>query len=325
MHAKSPYMMTVSRVAVSDYQNHGRAVLLSTLLCCIVLPASGCSSTFGSGNYLLDEFVNRGPVMLSAKNPYAAANLYVTKEMTQSTVVQGFLDFRGMPDAIEATRKPFRPAKVSFFYLKEREVFTLVKKGDWLVEGPASLPQRALVLLAEHPALGDSHGIDSAPENEKDWRQAARLSDETANQTFPLGEDITASGTAEPNLIEDQEMPEQKPRAAKRGLASTHSALPENKARTSAKTPALSSLDENSGDMIHSVRYHGETLRMIANWYTGDTSNAERLVRINDIANPNVLHLHQTVRIPRYMLKHTDPMPAGEVARYLQEIKSRPR
>ena len=74
-----------------------------------------------------------------------------------------------------------------------------------------------------------------------------------------------------------------------------------------------SSSEMLGGDVIHKVSYTGETLRIISAWYTGDPANAGRIARINDINNPNLLFLGQTIRLPRYLLLRSDPLPQEEV------------
>ncbi len=69
----------------------------------------------------------------------------------------------------------------------------------------------------------------------------------------------------------------------------------------------------SSGDLLHYVTFHGETLRLITEWYTKDVGNAERLARINGFSDPNILQLDQVVRIPRYMLKNAAPLEEGAV------------
>ena len=72
-------------------------------------------------------------------------------------------------------------------------------------------------------------------------------------------------------------------------------------------------LESSSGDIIHKVTFPGETLRIITEWYTGDANNTGRVARINGIEKPDLLKINQTVRIPRYMLKTTKPLPESEI------------
>ena len=43
---------------------------------------------------------------------------------------------------------------------------------------------------------------------------------------------------------------------------------------------------------------------MIAKWYTGDTTNSDRLYRINSLDDPDRLMLGQIIRIPRYLINN---------------------
>lgn len=77
-----------------------------------------------------------------------------------------------------------------------------------------------------------------------------------------------------------------------------------------------------SGDIVHKVQYPGETLRLITGWYTGDPENASRVARINGMKNPDLLNLGTSVRIPRYLLERSDPLPPEEIQKYIRRITS---
>jgi len=59
----------------------------------------------------------------------------------------------------------------------------------------------------------------------------------------------------------------------------------------------------------HRVRYSGETLSMIARWYTGDVENWHALTRVNPQLDPNRIIIGAQIRIPGKLLNTREPMP----------------
>jgi len=59
----------------------------------------------------------------------------------------------------------------------------------------------------------------------------------------------------------------------------------------------------------HRVKYPGETLSIIAKWYTDDLENWKTLVETNPRLNPKRIVLGETIWIPERLLKTREPMP----------------
>ena len=59
----------------------------------------------------------------------------------------------------------------------------------------------------------------------------------------------------------------------------------------------------------HTVRYPGETLSIIAEWYTGDVENWPYLVKANSKLDPDNISIGATVLIPKNLLHTSKPMP----------------
>jgi hypothetical protein len=66
----------------------------------------------------------------------------------------------------------------------------------------------------------------------------------------------------------------------------------------------------------HKVRWSGESLSIIAKWYTGSFDNWKTLAKANPKLNPSRIHMGQKVRIPEGLLKTREPMPQS----FLSEI-----
>jgi hypothetical protein len=60
---------------------------------------------------------------------------------------------------------------------------------------------------------------------------------------------------------------------------------------------------------FHQVRYEGETLSLIAKWYTGDWKNWKTLAKVNPWVEPNNIFAGVKVKIPRQLLKNKKTMP----------------
>jgi hypothetical protein len=61
---------------------------------------------------------------------------------------------------------------------------------------------------------------------------------------------------------------------------------------------------------IHEVKFRGQTLGQIAEWYTGSFDNWRKLARANDIPVPNVaLKVGREVKIPSELVVRQDPLP----------------
>lgn len=65
---------------------------------------------------------------------------------------------------------------------------------------------------------------------------------------------------------------------------------------------------------LHTVRCPGESLSIIAKWYTGDYRNWECLATINpQLADPNLIRLHDVIHIPTHIMQTQKPMPPEHV------------
>ncbi|MBU2498774.1 MAG: LysM peptidoglycan-binding domain-containing protein [Proteobacteria bacterium] len=67
---------------------------------------------------------------------------------------------------------------------------------------------------------------------------------------------------------------------------------------------------------LHTVRWPGESLSIIAKWYTGDIENWRALARVNPGLDPNRIHVGDKIRIPVPLLKAGEPMPRDFVASF---------
>ena len=74
--------------------------------------------------------------------------------------------------------------------------------------------------------------------------------------------------------------------------------------------------------VVHTVKWRGETMSMIAAWYTGKSTNWKALTEFNPEINPGRIFAGNAIRIPEGMLKTRDPMPKEYVERFYKSGKN---
>jgi hypothetical protein len=63
----------------------------------------------------------------------------------------------------------------------------------------------------------------------------------------------------------------------------------------------------------HTVRWAGESLSIIAKWYTGKAKNWSLLAGENPDATPNMLKIGTVIKVPRELVTNTEPMPRSAI------------
>ena len=106
---------------------------------------------------------------------------------------------------------------------------------------------------------------------------------------------------------------------AKRGIAPPGAIPPSTDA---GRPPA----DLLSGPMfVHKVRYPGESVSIIAGWYTGEIDNWKILAEVNPEINPNVIHEGMTIKIPESLMIKHEYMTREFVDSFYPKLKSKPK
>ncbi len=82
--------------------------------------------------------------------------------------------------------------------------------------------------------------------------------------------------------------------------------------------------DTRSGPMlVHKVRFPGESVSIIAGWYTGEIDNWKVLAEVNPGLNPNVINEGMKINIPESMLKTREPMTREHVESFYPKSRSK--
>ena len=71
-------------------------------------------------------------------------------------------------------------------------------------------------------------------------------------------------------------------------------------------------------DFKHTVRWRGESLSLIAKWYTGQFENWKALARANPKLNPNRIMVGNAIHIPQEMMTNKKPLPRKVAAKSLK-------
>ncbi|MGA1790179.1 MAG: LysM peptidoglycan-binding domain-containing protein [bacterium] len=72
---------------------------------------------------------------------------------------------------------------------------------------------------------------------------------------------------------------------------------------------------------VHIIKLPGETLQIIAKWYTGDSKNWTALADANPIINPDRIFVGNHIFIPKDLLKTRKPLPKEFITAYYQKPK----
>jgi hypothetical protein len=86
---------------------------------------------------------------------------------------------------------------------------------------------------------------------------------------------------------------------------------------SSSKDKETSVESERINYFEHRVKWHGETLSLIARWYTGSYGNWKAIAQANPGLNPNRIVVGDTINIPPERMKTRKPLPRKVVCKTL--------
>ena len=88
--------------------------------------------------------------------------------------------------------------------------------------------------------------------------------------------------------------------------------------------PALEEPSPVADFYVHKVRWSGETLSVITQWYTGTYKNWQTVARANPDLNPELILYGDDILIPTDLLKTNEPMPREFLRTSSRKTKSPP-
>lgn len=230
---------------------------------------SGCVGGVVGGGPLLERLNGRGPVLLASDNPYLPANRLLEDEIKSSDAMREFIDRRGPPGAIGVARRIFRKPEIQLYYPKEGEVYSFRRKSG-----------DWLTLGPEEISAVDRDLL-------------------AVSETPPRQVNVSELGSVPAHLeermvVHREQEPDSSARASMRPL-------PHIRYAHFKKLPNAS--------YAHTVTFPGETLAVLAEWYTGSRANASRLRTTSSTAANVPLKRGVTVTIPKNVLRNETPLP----------------
>ena len=98
--------------------------------------------------------------------------------------------------------------------------------------------------------------------------------------------------------------------------------IPVNLLKTREPLPEYFSGDHRKKNYKHTVRWPGESLSLIASWYTGSSKNWRKLAKVNPRLNPNRIKGGDVIMIPSALLKTRVPLPQKVAAKFTSDYFS---
>jgi len=256
----------------------------------IAVVISGCSMQPRTHHSLIQGAKDRGPIAISTENPYLVGNRILDLEMERSAELEGFIQKRGGPAAIEVRRELFSAMELILFYPENNHYYEALETSQgWLIDGPREIsPEKrqqlfAIVGAVEVPSQQISAG-DEIPHIEPQLQPDPASGIVPAPKSGPISQSSLQNLTAQrvESLILKHQLPD----------APTH----------------------GRGDITHRVTQYRESAELLAQWYTHDASNGARIARLNQLRADIPLDPNTEIIIPSYLVK-VRKHPTAEVMR----------
>jgi len=94
---------------------------------------------------------------------------------------------------------------------------------------------------------------------------------------------------------------------------------------SSAGQPSTPQTQTTTGYYIHTVKWSGESVSIIAGWYLGDIHKWEILRDCNPDMDPNVVVIGQKIRIPESLMTTRTPMTKAHVDKFYPKTERHKR
>jgi len=307
--------ITISQVL--DLSNKAFIVILISLF------VGGCYSYRSLSNPALTRLKNRGPVLVSANNPYVASNLMIQKLMDESSEIKGFITHRGAPTVLEVNQSLLSSPTIMFYYPENGEYYRLENDDNfWLIQGPLPLSpehRNQLLSLTQLPVDEDVDQSKETSSLEIEKSKSKEVIEGSKEPKEPEGK----TDKMMPLRQEPNELPLKKTKdKGKVEKVKSSKSTSDKEIVGKAQNEANKELDSESikkitglgqqgigeltpkGDLVHYVTFADESLDLIAKWYTFDSKNAGKIARLSGISPKQTLAICDTLIIPSYLLKN---------------------
>ena len=290
------------------------------------------------------SLVNQGILPVSKEQAYVGANLFLSREMEQSTFLYNFLKKRGAPDAIEIVRRSFNNDRFYLYYYDAKEVYVADpkilknKRREWIIKGPRIPNWRDLKNIRnvmdtgkkDTPFLIDGkemyfssnvNGINRSNIIENDID--SKIVDVSKLPKVPPQRKIVRKKYTPQKKVVKKVSTEVKktqsvetPSVAQSGnddflkdLEDLTTYKPINLDKMAIAMSKGYARRDNMGNVVHTVKSYTETLQAISFWYTGNEINAVEIEKFNSLEDASNLKIGQNILIPFRMLKNVKQMP----------------
>lgn len=316
--------------------------MLGRSIAYLCLPAlfvfTACSGTMSSRDGLASRIIGRGPVALSPDNPYLVGNLILAREAARSSTLQGFLEHRGTPGAIEVQGSTFSSYQLFLLYPQSAapstgELYVFEQVGtDWIIDGPKPLSieqsrklqgvrysnsNRAKLLSGDDLSVALGGAVNPLPTSIPVTRANSELYPSEPKDTAPPLPIATPTpptsfisplkSTPSPTVIPP--LQDSESQIAEQQLSALINNGKSHPAEISPK-----------GDLVHYVTFSDESLPMIARWYTLDPRNTGRIARINGFKESSALSIGDIVVVPAYLVRNKNRL-SREALELLKRVK----
>lgn len=242
---------------------------------CFLVACAACLPNPAAISPLYDRLAGRGPVLIEGANPTLPASAFYAEQVQASPALSQYVSSHGEPIAISVERKLYRATRLGFYYPQRGQVVTFTRWGtDWQAEPATQISSEDSGSLSAQLAQS---GRDLPAAGERTVAAAASVK--------PAG--MNGEGLGEGEL---------------RGRLKPPGVAGEAKL---ARLP--------NGDYEHRVAFQGETLQLLAEWYTEDPGNANALAAASGKRAANPLQQGEKVRIPRRLMRNVQPLPEAAV------------
>lgn len=290
------------------------------------------------------SLVNQGILPVSKEQAYVGANLFLSREMEQSTFLYNFLKKRGAPDAIEIVRRSFNNDRFFLYYYDAKEVYIADPKilknnrREWIIKGPRIPNWRDLKNIRnvmdtskkDTPFLIDGkemyfssnvNGINRSNiiENDIDSKivDVSKLPKvppqrKIVRKKYTPQKKVVKKVSTEVKKTQSVEAPSVDQSGNEdflKDLEDLTTYKPINLDKMAIAMSKGYARRDNMGNVVHTVKSYTETLQAISFWYTGNEINAVEIEKFNSLEDASNLKIGQNILIPFRMLKNVKQMP----------------
>jgi hypothetical protein len=250
----------------------------------ILLSVSGCSIRKHECGVLFDRLKGKGPVLIEPNNDSVASTKFFHETWRSSASIKHLVTQRGAPEAISVEREFLQPNRMRLFYPGQGQVYILdLHEDEWLVSGSEPIVQSDFEKLSRQRAALASGAVHST----------------VADQRLPM-------------LV--------KPAPALQAGSLMHapvSHLAPGEFRGRLKPPGVAAVatlsKQDSRSFVHTVTFTGESLALLADWYTDSEANASRLAAANKRSVLQPLRKGERIQIPSSLMLNPEPLPEAMV------------